>query len=102
MDGRDRLISAHLYCAGPKARRVVRRQMGRLRRVVAVVDRLRVGCLADHNSALLVFPSQMGTPIATKNFLRRHICPAAVRAGIMKAKACRMISAFFLFKSLNA
>ena len=38
------------------------------------------------SSALLIFPSQTGTPIATKNFLRRHIWPAAVRAGIMKAK----------------
>ena len=34
----------------------------------------------------LIFPSQNDTPISTKNFLRRHIWPAAVRAGIMAAK----------------
>jgi integrase len=38
------------------------------------------------SSEFLIFPSQNGTPIRTKNFLRRHIWPAAVRAGIMAAK----------------
>jgi integrase len=33
-----------------------------------------------------IFPSQTGGPIATKNFLRRKIWPAAVKAGIMAAK----------------
>jgi integrase len=31
----------------------------------------------------LIFPSRNGTPMNSKNFLRRHIWPAAVRAGIM-------------------
>ncbi|HUB83862.1 MAG TPA: site-specific integrase, partial [Bryobacteraceae bacterium] len=38
------------------------------------------------SSTVLIFPSQNNTPIRTKNFLRRHIWPAAVRAGIMPAK----------------
>lgn len=33
-----------------------------------------------------IFPSQKGGPIATKNFLRRNIWPAAIKAGIMEAK----------------
>jgi integrase len=33
-----------------------------------------------------IFPSKTGGPIATKNFLRRHIWPAAVKAGIMEAR----------------
>jgi integrase len=34
----------------------------------------------------LIFPSQTKTPIRTKNFLRRHIWPAAIRAGIMEPR----------------
>lgn len=38
------------------------------------------------SSSILIFPSQNGTPIRTKNFLRRHIWPAAIKAGIMAKK----------------
>lgn len=37
-------------------------------------------------STLLIFPSEKNTPIRTKNFLRRNIWPAAIRAGIMAAR----------------
>lgn len=37
-------------------------------------------------SSTLIFPAANGRPISTKNFLRRHIWPAAVRAGIMQKK----------------
>jgi integrase len=33
-----------------------------------------------------IFPSKKGTPMRTKNFLRRNIWPAAIRAGLMTAK----------------
>ena len=35
---------------------------------------------------MLIFPSRSARPISTRNFLRRHIWPAAVRAGIMQPK----------------
>jgi len=38
------------------------------------------------SSSVMIFPSQNGTPVGTKNFLRRHFWPAAIRAGIMAAK----------------
>jgi integrase len=38
------------------------------------------------SSSAFIFPSKKGTPISTKNFLRRHLWPAAVKAGIMQAK----------------
>ncbi len=38
------------------------------------------------SSSTLIFPSVNGRPISTRNFLRRHIWPAAVRAGIMPKK----------------
>jgi integrase len=38
------------------------------------------------SSSTLIFPSVNGRPISTRNFLRRHIWPAAVRAGIMEKK----------------
>ena len=36
------------------------------------------------SSSTLIFPSHSARPISTRNFLRRHIWPAAVRAGIMQ------------------
>ncbi|HTX33569.1 MAG TPA: site-specific integrase [Bryobacteraceae bacterium] len=33
-----------------------------------------------------IFPSKKGTPMRTKNFLRRTIWPAAIRAGLVTAK----------------
>ena len=38
------------------------------------------------SSSTLIFPSRSTRPISTRNFLRRHIWPAAVRAGIMQKK----------------
>jgi len=38
------------------------------------------------SSSTLIFPAANGRPISTRNFLRRHIWPAAVRAGIMQKK----------------
>jgi len=38
------------------------------------------------SSSALIFPSKNGRPISTRNFLRRHIWPAAVRAGVMQPK----------------
>jgi len=38
------------------------------------------------SSSTLIFPSISARPISTRNFLRRHIWPAAVRAGIMQPK----------------
>ena len=38
------------------------------------------------SSSTLIFPAANGRPISTRNFLRRHIWPAAVRAGIMPKK----------------
>lgn len=38
------------------------------------------------SSSTLIFPAAHGRPISTRNFLRRHIWPAAVRAGIMQKK----------------
>ncbi len=37
-------------------------------------------------SSGFMFPSKTGGPIATKNFLRRHIWPAAIKAGIMESR----------------
>jgi integrase len=34
----------------------------------------------------LMFPSGAGTPLRAKNFLRRNIWPAAIRAGLMQEK----------------
>ena len=38
------------------------------------------------SSSTLIFPGANGRPISTRNFLRRHIWPAAVRAEIMQKK----------------
>ena len=38
------------------------------------------------STGTLIFPSVNGRPISTRNFLRRHIWPAAIRAGIMQKK----------------
>jgi integrase len=38
------------------------------------------------SSSALIFPGASGRPISTRNFLRRHIRPAAVRAEIMQKK----------------
>jgi integrase len=38
------------------------------------------------SASTLIFPSRSTRPISTRNFLRRHIWPAAVRAGIMQKK----------------
>ena len=38
------------------------------------------------SSSTLIFPSINARPISTRNFLRRHIWPVAVRAGIMQPK----------------
>jgi integrase len=38
------------------------------------------------SSTALIFPAHNARPISTRNFLRRHIWPAAVRAGIMQKK----------------
>jgi integrase len=37
-------------------------------------------------SSGFIFPSKVGGPIATKNFLKRNIWPAAIKAGIMEAR----------------
>ena len=39
------------------------------------------------SASTLIFPSRSARPIGTRNLLRRHIWPAAVRAGIMPKKA---------------
>jgi integrase len=37
-------------------------------------------------AAGLIFPSATGTPMRTKNFLRRHVWPAAIACGLMQVK----------------